>query len=213
MSASSIKSDENLLNWSKALTRSKQLLRSDWSNQNPNFLASCQMLPLSRLAAEKMTHCRGKSLEDTWRLCGVETGGTETYAAPVSALKTQGFLAQVFLKPAAAADAAVAANSPIKMKIGWKTCCWRYRKVTPRPIKWNDHNLLKIVPTMIFWSRLLGSKNFLKRLSGESIPSFIKSLKSNICEKSEQSLVSVIYKRAASSDGECSHPFKVELQV
>ena len=166
------------------------------------------MLPLSRLAAEKMTHCRGKSLEDTWRLCGVETGGTETYAAPVSALRTR-FLAQVFLKPAAAT--AVAANSPIKMKIGWKTCCWRYRKVTPRPIKWNDHNLLKIVPTMIFWSRSLGSKNFLKRLSGESIPSFIKSLKSNICEKSEQSLVSVIYKRAASSDGE--HPFKVELQV
>ena len=200
----------------QTLTRSKQLLRSDWSNQNPNFLASCQMLPLSRLAAEKVTHCRWKSLEDTWRLCGVETGGTETYAAPVSALRTQDFLRKFFLSLMLLLLLLLLLLLwrrilQLKWRLGGKLAAEDIEKWPPRPIKWNDHNLLKIVPTMIFWSRSLGSKNFLKRLSGESIPSFIKSLKSNICEKSEQSLVSVIYKRAASSDGE--RPFKVELQV
>ena len=167
------------------------------------------MLPLSRLAAEKMTHCRGKSLEDTWRLCGVETGGTESYAAPVSALRT--FLRKFFLSLMLLLLLLWRRILQLKWRLGGKLAAEDIEKWPPRPIKWNDHNLLKIVPTMIFWSRSLGSKNFLKRLSGEAIPSFIKSLKSNICEKSEQSLVSVIYKRAASSDGE--HPFKVELQV
>ena len=168
MSASSIKSDENLLNWSNP----HKLLRSDWWNQNPDFLASCQMLPLSRLAAEKMTHCRGKSLEDTWRLCGVETGGTETYAAPVSALRTR-FLAQVFLKPdAAAADAAVAANSPIKMKIGWKTCCWRYRKVTPPSNKVERPQSSQNCPNHDFLVALTWEQNFPEKTLRRIDPQF-----------------------------------------
>ena len=167
MSASSIKSDENF-----------KLVKLPWrdrSNQNPNFLASCQMLPLSRLAAEKMTHCRWKSLEDTWRLCGVETGGTESYAAPVSALRTQDFLAQVFLKPdaaAAAAAAAVAANSPIKMKIGWKTCCWRYRKVTPPSNKVERPQSSQNCPNHDFLVALTWEQNFPEKTLRRIDPQF-----------------------------------------
>ena len=119
-----------ILNWSNP--HEVKTAPEKWSIESkPKFLGKLPNVAAVQTSGGKNDSLRGKSLEDTWRLCGVETGGTESYAAPVSALRTQDFLAQVFLKPAAAADAAVAANSPIKMKIGWKTCCWRYRKVTP----------------------------------------------------------------------------------